>query len=247
METSQGQQQPEASSSAPSASAIKVFLPANASAGPSRASQILASPLPEEQSPSPAELKQAFAGTLAGRHGPDAPLMTKAMRERENAKYGIVKKTYTTVRLRVRFSNGTQLENTFPASATLTPVYNFVRSSLAPAYTSKKFTLYVSPPKRDLGESDPKLKGKTLAELGLIPAAVVNIRWEDSAMNSNTHPAPLSAELLGSAQEVPAPPSFDNPAASSGSSSTSSSTPADGTAKKEPKALPKWLKAGFKK
>ncbi|KAL9933200.1 hypothetical protein V8E36_007918 [Tilletia maclaganii] len=228
-------------SSTPAASpAVKVFKPANASSGPSRTSQILSAP--EEPAPSSAELKQAFAGTIAGRHGPDAPLMTKAMREREQAKYGTTKKVYTTVRIRIRFSNGTQLESAFPATSSLSPVYDFVRTSLAPEHAAKRFTLYITPPKRDLAEGDPKLKGKTLADLGLVPAAVLSIRWEDSAMNSNSHAAPLKAELLHDAQDIPTPPSFDSPA------SASSSAPAkpDET-KRDPKAIPKWLKAGFGK
>ncbi|KAE8221285.1 hypothetical protein CF319_g5326 [Tilletia indica] len=238
--------QPDAETPAASPSEVKVFRPANATPGPSRASQLLSAP--EENSPSSSELKQAFAGAIAGRHGPDAPLMTKAMRERQDAKYGTTKKVYTTVRLRIRFSNGTQLESTFPSSSSLSPVYDFVRTSLAPAHASKKFTLYLTPPKRDLAEGDPKLRGKTLGELGLVPAAVLNIRWEEMAMNSNTHPAPLKPELLDDAQDIPAPPSFDAPAASNTSSSSSSASTAqgDGT-KKDPKALPKWLKAGFKK
>ncbi|CAD6913270.1 unnamed protein product [Tilletia controversa] len=233
------------SSSAPAA-AVKVFRPANATAGPSRASQLLSKP--EENAPSSSELKQAFAGAIAGRHGPDAPLMTKAMRERQDAKYGTTKKVYTTVRLRIRFSNGTQIESAFPASSPLPPVYDFVRSSLAPAHAPKKFTLYLTPPKRDLGELDPKLRGKTLGELGLVPAAVLNIRWEDTEMNSNTCPAPLKPELLNDAQDIPPPPSFDEPSSSQTPSSSSSSSTAQGDgAKKDPKAMPKWLKAGFKK
>ncbi|KAK0529175.1 hypothetical protein OC842_004322 [Tilletia horrida] len=222
---------------------VKVFRPANAGSGPSRASQILSAG--DEPAPTPAELKQAFAGAIAGRHGPDAPLMTKAMREREQAKYG-TKKTYTTVRLRIRFSNGTQLESTFPATSTLPPVYRFVRESLAPAHAAKKFTLYVTPPKRDLAETDPKLRGTTLSELGLVPAAVLNIRWEDTQMNSNSYPAPLKPELLDKSEDIPTPPTFDSPATASQASSSSTTPKSDG-AKRDPKALPKWLKAGFKK
>lgn len=52
---------------------------------------------PPEAVPTGAELKAAFAGTLAGRNGPDAPLMTRAMREKEDIRLGRVKKEFKEV------------------------------------------------------------------------------------------------------------------------------------------------------
>lgn len=51
----------------------------------------------EDPRPTPAEIKEAFASHIQQRHGPDAPLMTSAMREREEARLGIKKKEYTEV------------------------------------------------------------------------------------------------------------------------------------------------------
>lgn len=55
-------------------------------------------PPTEEPKPTSAELKAAFSGHISQRNGPDAPLMTKAMREREDARLGIKKKEYSEVR-----------------------------------------------------------------------------------------------------------------------------------------------------
>lgn len=83
----------------------------------------------------------------------------------------------------MRFSSRHQLEATFAISATLPHVYGFVRASLAEHAKGKPFVLYQTPPKRDLGERDVKLRGKTLGELGLAPQAVLLVRWEDAAWN----------------------------------------------------------------
>jgi tether containing UBX domain for GLUT4 len=53
----------------------------------------------EDPKPTPAELKVAFSSHIAQKNGPDAPLMTKAMREREEARLGIKKKEYNEVRV----------------------------------------------------------------------------------------------------------------------------------------------------
>lgn len=87
------------------------------------------------------------------------------------------------VRLRVRFSSRHQLEATFPITSTLPRVYAFMRASLSEQAKGKPFMLYQTPPKRDLGERDVKLRGKTLGELGLAPQAVLLVRWEDAAWN----------------------------------------------------------------
>lgn len=48
----------------------------------------------DEAKPTAAELKEAFSSHISQRHGPDAPLMTQAMRQREEARLGIKKKEY---------------------------------------------------------------------------------------------------------------------------------------------------------
>lgn len=196
----------------------------------------------DEAKPTAAELKEAFSSHISQRHGPDAPLMTQAMRQREEARLGIKKKEYHEVsppptspfvlednkrphplrrprlrvfllkqiRIRIRLSDRTTLEGTFPSTAQVPTLYCFLRAHLSHRHARHAFTLYQSPPKRDLPEStkDVKLQGKTLRELGMAPAAVVLVRWSDTAMNSNTYPAPLSDETLVLAQDLPTPPSF---------------------------------------
>lgn len=115
------------------------------------------------------------------------------------------------MRIRIRLSDRTTLEGTFPSTAQVPTLYRFLRAHLSPRHAKYAFTLYQSPPKRDLPEStkDAKLQGKTLRELGMAPAAVVLVRWSDAAMNANTYPAPLNDETLALAQDLPTPPSFD--------------------------------------
>lgn len=214
---------------------VKVFNPPSG-AGPSR----LPVAQQEEPKPTPSELKQAFASHIEQRNGPDAPLMTSAMREREAIRSGIQKKEKVETRIRIRFSDRTMLEATFSSTEKISIVYKFLRENLSDQYKSKLFTLYQTPPKRDFPEQtkDPKLQGKTLKELGLVPQASLNIRWEDVSMNSNSFPAPLESSLKGKAENLPAPKSFEESSGGTGKSSGKS----DG----EKKGIPKWLK-GFSK
>lgn len=219
---------------------IRVFNPPNAH-GPARIPPIQ----DDDPRPTASELKAAFSSHIEQRHGPDAPLMTQAMREREEARLGIRKKEYNEARIRIRFSDRTILEATLPSSVEISSLYAFLRSHLDSNYQQKSFTIYQAPPKRDFPENpkDPKMKGKSLKELGMAPQASLNIRWEDAAMNSNTFPAPLENSLKQKAEALPTPPSFENPAGSDKSTSKSQSSDG-GTAKK---VMPKWLKGLQKK
>ncbi len=90
------------------------------------------------------------------------------------------------VKIRIRFADRTQLESTFPSDAPISAVYAFVRDSLDPTIlaSGKRFTLFTAPPRRDYPERDPKAPNAGLAQLGLIPAAVLSVRWDDATMNS---------------------------------------------------------------
>ncbi|PWN48658.1 hypothetical protein IE53DRAFT_389121 [Violaceomyces palustris] len=219
---------------------VKVFKPPSTDS----ASWRLPPPPAEDPKPTASEIKAAFVDHIAQRHGPDAPLMTRAMREKEDIRLGRVKRTYESVRIRIRFSDRTQIESTFPSKSTLPVIYDFVKSTLSPEAAGKPFTLYQTPPKRDLLPNDPKLKGKTLSELGMVPAAVLSIRWSDPEMNGNSFPAPLKQQLLSSAQDLPPPPTFDGPSAAGGQGKTAGGTDSkEGESKpKESKPMPKWLK-----
>lgn len=107
------------------------------------------------------------------------------------------------------------MEGLFPASTQIPTLYAFIRAHLAPKYVKTPFTIYQSPPKRDLLEKgDVKLQDKTIKDLGMAPQAIINIRWSEADMNGNTYKAPLNASVLSQAQELPIPPSFDSMASS---------------------------------
>ncbi|WFD31186.1 hypothetical protein MSPP1_002220 [Malassezia sp. CBS 17886] len=159
--------------------------------------------------PTPAELRTAFAGVVEQRHGPNAPLMTSAMRARRAAMRADAVKTYDTIRVRVRFSDRTQIETALPHSATIADVYAFVDGALHDdARVSSAYVLFQSPPKRDFARDDPSLRTTTLAGLGFAPAAVLGIRWSDMQRNTGAAAAPLRADLLARARDVPTPPAF---------------------------------------
>lgn len=208
--------------------------------------------------------------------------MTQAMREREAARLGLRKKEHNEVgtlvrarsypmltpamqsRIRIRFSDRTQLEATVPAAAQVPVLYHLLRSHLATEHAQTSFTLYQTPPKRDFPErtKDPKLRGKTLKELGMVPQAALNIRWEKAEMNcerlgtvhearacllalanrrtapliANTFPAPLDAQHKAKAEELPPPPTFDGVAPSANDQNTVTAA-SSGKAEGEPKKV----------
>ena len=130
--------------------------------------------------PTPHELRAAFADALQGRHSTNAPLMTRAMREKRDQELGRTKKVYEHIRIRVRFADRMQIESTFPAAATIADVYAFVDEALVD--TSDTYVLVQSPPRRDFPRTDPA-RAQTLASLGFAPAAVLGVRWSDPSRN----------------------------------------------------------------
>ncbi|CDS00324.1 uncharacterized protein SPSC_00816 [Sporisorium scitamineum] len=227
---------------ASNADGIRVFLP------PSTTSpSIIPPPSDDDLKPSPEELKSAFRSTLLQRHGPDAPLLTRAQREKQEARLGLYpsrNRTWTSVRIRIRFSDRTMIESTFNESDTLDSVYDFLHSCLDEQVTrGKNAVIYTAPPKVEYKREDRKWKGQTLRQLGWIPSAVVSVRWDDAEMNASGYPAPLKGQLRGRAEPVPVPPSFDQPSPAqqqgSATQSASSSASAGGNAAKP---MPKWLK-----
>lgn len=115
--------------------------------------------------------------------------------------------TQTTIR--VRFSDRTQLEKTFPSTDKIRSVYAFVRSSLRDDVKHIKFILcscvwrfwtvwaltsFVdqSPPKRDLLVSDPNVRDLSLVELQLSPSSVLLLRFTDESLNGR----PIRREVV---------------------------------------------------
>ncbi|WFD08062.1 hypothetical protein MVES1_003431 [Malassezia vespertilionis] len=177
-----------------------------------------AAPPPENDDfePTTAELTTAYANALSQRHGPNAPLMTSAMRAKRDAEVQQHKKKFDSVRIRVRFADRTQLEKVFPHSATILHVYELVDCALE-AECGHDYVLFQSPPKRDYLRTDPALRTTTLGELGFAPGAVLGIRWPDASRNgaydallttATDAPAPLLPHLLAKARDMPSAPSF---------------------------------------
>ncbi|KAH7884572.1 hypothetical protein F5I97DRAFT_1929418 [Phlebopus sp. FC_14] len=188
--------------------------------------------------PTAADLKAAQSVLTARTQALDGPLQLRATREAA-AKAKRDKWPNTTIR--VRFSDRTQLEKTFPSMDKIRSVYAFVRSSLRDDVKPIKFILYQTPPKRDLKVSDPKVRDLTLAELQLAPSSVLLLRFEDETLNGNNVPAPLLSTITAQATELPKSPIFEI-----GDGSQTPATPPN-----EPlssgKKIPKWLKAGLSK
>ncbi|SAM84987.1 uncharacterized protein UBRO_07551 [Ustilago bromivora] len=235
-------------SSAPPAP--RVFLPPSASSSPSTSSRLLPLPLAsaeDDLKPCAEELRHAFRSTLLGRHGPDAPLLTRALREKEDARLGLHasrNRTFPHVRIRIRFSDRTMLEGDFTETDTIEKIYTLLEHALDEKVRRVGRVIYTTPPKIEYPKQDTKVKGKTLRELGFIPSAVLNIKWDQPEMNANTFPAPLRQELSMNAELLPPPPSFDQqqPAPVPASGEGKQPEPRKDGGKKESKPMPKWLK-----
>ncbi|KAG1781783.1 hypothetical protein EV702DRAFT_1073405 [Suillus placidus] len=192
--------------------------------------------------PSPADLKAAQA-TLSARTRSlvDAPLRVRAQREAaEKSK----RDRWPNTTIRVRFSDRTQLEKSFPSTDKIRSVYAFVRSSLRDDVKSIKFILYQSPPKRDLKVSDPDVRDLSLAQLQLAPSSILLLRFEDESLNGTNVPAPLLPSIAASAIELPKPPSADAELPKANKSATPPTTTSSTSSEKK---IPKWLKAGLRK
>ncbi|KAF4597416.1 hypothetical protein EYR40_007868 [Pleurotus pulmonarius] len=194
--------------------------------------------------PTAADLKAAQA-TLSSRTKAlvDAPLQTRSVREAQD----VAKKArwpFTTIR--VKFSDRTQLEKTFPSTDKIRSVYAFVRPLLREDVRPIKFILYQTPPKRDLKVSDPKVRDLSLVDLQLAPSSVLLLRFEDESLNGTHVPAPLLPEVLDKAVDLPVPPDYDDSTPGSVTSSPSTARKSDAAQIGE-KKIPKWLKLGLKK
>lgn len=113
------------------------------------------------------------------------------------------------VKIRFRFSDRTQVETQFPTTSNLSALYSFLPTTLTSEHSKSKFTLYQTPPRKDLQPNDPKLKEKNLGELGMTPQAVIYVRWKDENLNQTTSRPPLKEELWKEAEECEPPKGLD--------------------------------------
>lgn len=198
---------------------------------------------------------------------PNAPLMTKAMREREEAKRGggpgarrqytevsaehsasqipqyltVLPHLHPQIKIRFRLPDRTILEYNLPASTRLLSLYPLLQSNFTPP---SPFVLYTSPPKVEYNENDVKLKSRTLGEMGWGGAAVVQVRFVGQ-------PASLKEELVKEAQ-VLEPPKMGISDENAAKQQQQQPKPAgrtlggsaDASSDNKEKKIPKWFK-GF--
>ncbi|WFD43758.1 hypothetical protein MPSI1_002422 [Malassezia psittaci] len=171
-----------------------------------RLTLISAPPPPDHDNfePTPAELRAAFSSTIQQKHGPNAPLMTSAMRARQAEVNARSKKQYDMIKIRIRFPDRTQIEQTFSHTATISDLYELVDNALNEEGKGD-YVLFQSPPKRDFPRA---ANSPTLSQLGFAPAAVLGIRWGDSSRNTSQTPAPLREDLAARAREIPLTPTY---------------------------------------
>lgn len=125
-------------------------------------------------------------------------LRTKAMRERDEKRE---LRKYRYALMRIRLPDGILLQGTFKANEKLSAVFDFIRENLTNDWMP--FTLCMQTGQK-LTEMD-----KTLAELGLTPAAVVNLEWDKSIMadvaaqqGASSQASILKPEIMALIQDV---------------------------------------------
>ena len=125
-------------------------------------------------------------------------LRTKAMRERDEKRE---LRKYRYALIRTRLPDGILLQGTFKANEKLSSVFDYVRGNLTNDWMP--FTLCTQTGQK-LTETD-----KTLAELALTPAAVVNFEWDKSIMadvtaqqGSSQQTAILKPEIMALIRDI---------------------------------------------
>jgi len=103
-------------------------------------------------------------------------LRTKAMRERDEQRE---LRKYRFTAIRTRFPNGLILQGTFTTRSPFSALVAFIRDSLAVDWLP--FVVIAPSAGGRLSEEDNN--DKTLAELGLVPSAVINVTFEEELVN----------------------------------------------------------------
>jgi len=102
-------------------------------------------------------------------------LRTKAMRERDEQRE---LRKYRFTAIRIRFPNGLILQGTFSTRSPFSALVSFIRDSLSVDWLP--FTVIAASAGGRLTEEDNN--DKTLAEIGLVPSAVVNVTFEEELL-----------------------------------------------------------------
>lgn len=216
---------------------LRVFRPSDTPFDPRRLQ------LPEDFYEATGEDVRASYASLSttNRSLQDAPLMTKKMRDAEQAKK---RSRFRKALLRIRFPDRVELQGTFEPSSTVRDVRKFVRERLRnPGQVS--FHLFVVPPKTILKDLD-----STLWNNGLVPAALVHFGVDSGPSESSSL---LSDATLGLMEDAPAPsaarssttaPPVKPESTASSDKWGSSSARAKGKGSSSSQKKPKWFKTG---
>uniref|UniRef100_A0A7S3ADD2 UBX domain-containing protein n=1 Tax=Rhodosorus marinus TaxID=101924 RepID=A0A7S3ADD2_9RHOD len=127
------------------------------------------------------------------RQNDNAVLMTRAMREKENAKK---RDKYKKCLVRIRLPDRTCIQGTFWPSDSISIVYKFVRSNLKEQ--DLDFYLYDTPPRRRMGESS-----EDLWSLGLVPATLLYLTFEGEPLRDQSAQALLAPQAMQRMEELP--------------------------------------------
>eukprot|EP01126_Amoeba_proteus_P060367 TRINITY_DN797_c0_g1_i18.p2 TRINITY_DN797_c0_g1~~TRINITY_DN797_c0_g1_i18.p2 ORF type:complete len:213 (+),score=45.86 TRINITY_DN797_c0_g1_i18:1103-1741(+) len=121
---------------------------------------------------------QDCKGMIEMRLASEAPVMSKAARDALLlGKYS----KFKTCLVRIRFSDGTELQGTFLPFERPERLYEFVQESLSETIKTKDWFLYTSPPKQVLDRTS----SAHFIKLRFVPAALVHFGFEESDSGLN--------------------------------------------------------------
>nr|XP_018261360.1 uncharacterized protein I303_05798 [Kwoniella dejecticola CBS 10117]OBR83518.1 hypothetical protein I303_05798 [Kwoniella dejecticola CBS 10117] len=106
----------------------------------------------------------------------EAPLLTAKHRDAEKAEKERLKKgKWPNTTIRIKFSDGTIIQNTFPSDSPIQPVYGFIRLALRDEVLSRPFILYQPPrtkyPEHPIPPSTSTKPKPAYAKTPIIPPA----------------------------------------------------------------------------
>ncbi|KAK4053998.1 hypothetical protein OIO90_003643 [Microbotryomycetes sp. JL221] len=200
--------------------------------------------------PTSTELQQAFASQVERtRQLTDGPLLTSKLRQQQHelkTKQNATKWPHT--RIRIKFSDQSQLEGMFASTDKLVHIYEFVRLAIHEQHRHKPFLLYQTPPRKEFKKGDVQFRGKTLMDLQLTPSSVFYIKFvDDEQLNASGTRPPLITQLIESISDFPLPTIENQDSTHSVSNKSIESNkklPFGGSAGK---VTPNWLKIGKSK
>ncbi|KAJ3326435.1 Tether containing UBX domain for GLUT4 [Blyttiomyces sp. JEL0837] len=127
----------------------------------------------------PAELKLVISAQSAkAKMAGDAPLKTKAMREREEMEK---MRRFPRTCIRVRFPDRWTLQAEFLSGETVSSIYKCVQESLPTHLQDRQFILYMSPPLKQFTD-----RTVTLWNAGLTPSTMLYFKWAKEVEEDHT-------------------------------------------------------------